>query len=229
MEADNAEAYARIVAGEDNATNRRTEFASMPVNINEPVCEGDHDEKNTLVSSVVNFTCINKKVESDPDKLAYCKLWLQFINSEPILAYQYWATHFTPIALRDYDEVVNNSEYTEVLAELGLNEKYYNEYHFERLRTLTSSSYSNRCYGVGNINIPINYRTQNEYFKRFYTSGVFSKGFDHTYAELRKSGVIRTFEWLMYNRETWSTLYGSTYDKNAADTIYNGVVYNAVS
>ncbi|MBO7214786.1 MAG: hypothetical protein J6V66_04735, partial [Clostridia bacterium] len=228
MESDRVgvESYAQLVQIDDKAVNRRTEIAAMPVNINEPVTEGNGD-KNTLVSTVPGFTAINKKVESDPDKLAYCKLWVQFMQIEPVLAYKYWATHFNPITLASYDDVVGNPEYQQVLADLGLNEKYYNEYHFDRYRKLTSDDCSRKCYGVGNINISINFRTQFLYYRKHEYSGTFVVGGTRqAYDSIVRYGVVKTFEDQMYNKATWSSMYGNAYNDVAeADKSYGGVAY----
>ncbi|MBO7214682.1 MAG: hypothetical protein J6V66_04210 [Clostridia bacterium] len=229
MEADRTgvESYAQLVQADDNAVNRRTEFASMPVNINEPVTEGNGD-KNTLCAGLLGYTAINKKVEADPDKLAYCKLYIQFTRSEPLLAYQYWATHFDPIALESYEDVISNPEYESILADLGLNEKYYNEYHFERLRKLTSLDYSRKTYGVGDITLTMNFRTQTSWYNRLYYSGVFGVGgTKNAYQRLREVGVVQTFEEQMYTKSTWSNMYGSGYNNVAdADKSYGGIAYN---
>ena len=230
MEADRTgvESYAQLVQADDLAQNRRTEIISMPVNINEPVVEGEGDI-NTLVSATPGFVAINKRVEEDADKFAFCKLWLQFTQTEPVLAYQYWATHFTPVALADYDAVVANPEYTQILADLGLNENYYNEYHFDRLRKLTADDYSRKTYGVGNINISINFRTQSLYYRKLHYSGNFSVGgTKNCYQRLREVGLVKAFEEQMYNKGTWSNMYGSKYNDIAdADKSYGGIDYTS--
>ena len=229
MEADRVgvESYAQLVQADDSAVNRRTEIISMPVNINEPVTEGNGD-KNTLTASTPGFLAINKRVESDPDKLAYCKLWIQFTQTEPVLAYQYWATHFTPVALADYDEVIATPKYEQILADLGLNENYYNQYHFDRLRKLTADEYSRKVYGVGDITLTINFRTNSQFYRRLHYSGPFNVGgTKNAYQRLREVGLVKTFEDQMYSKATWGAMYGSGYNNvNEADKTYGGIEYN---
>ena len=219
-------AYQKLYMADDSAVNRRTEFVSMPVNINEPVVEGEGD-LNTFCTSGVSKTVINKKVESDPDKLAYCKLWLQFRATEPIMAYDYWATHFMPAMLADYDSVVANPEYQSILNELGLQENYYNQYHFSQLRKISSNLRSRITYPIGNMDLHINCRTQSGWYTRGYASGAFGVGGTvNGYEYLRKNGLYATFEKHMYTKTNWSNIYGNTYvDVPETQKSYNNVTY----
>ena len=232
MEANRSDvnAYQKLYMADDSAVNRRTEFVSMPVNINEPVVEGEGD-MNTLCTNLGGFTAINKKVEADADKLAYAKLWLQFLSTEPILAYCYWATHFTPVKLADYDAVVANPEYQSILNELGLQENYYNQYHFAQLRKLTAETYSRRTAAIGNLDISINFRTQSQWYLRMYASGAFGVGgTTNGYENIRKEGTIKTFEKQMYTKTSWSNLYGNAYaEVPEAQKSYNNVTYTPYS
>ncbi len=236
MEANRADvnAYNKLYMADDGATNRRTEVAPMPVNINEPVVEGEGD-KNTFVAGTLGYTGINAQVESDPDKLAYCKLWLQFQNTDPVLAYSFWATHFYPLTLANYDSVVANPKNQAFFSAVGLQENYFNQYHFAQYRKLASIDYSRISYGVGDLNGNINFRTQTIYYKRLYASGVFGvSGNTNAYDWLKlanKDGVIqcvRAFEAQMYDINSWANLYGTSYnDVDPAKKSYNNVTYTS--
>lgn len=223
MEADNASAYSKIYRVDDSATNRRTEVAAMPVNINEPVVEGEGD-MNTFVADMLGGTVINAKVASDPDKLAYCKLFLQFQQTEVVLAYKFNASHFDPVTLADYNEVMDNPDNAEMINKFPFNTAYYNDYHFNRLATILANS--RRVHGVGDLDGKINFRTNQSYYRRLYASGVFGVGGTvNCYYRLRSAGTIKTFEAHMYSRSTWGSMYGSGYDPSSPTTVYNNVTY----
>ncbi len=231
MESDDYDAYQKIYRADDAATNRRTEVAPMPVNINEPVTEGNGDQ-NTFVADMISGDAINKKVESDPDKLAYCKLYLQYTMTEVALAYKFNRSHFDPICLRDYNAVMDNPDNAEFINKLPFLTSYYNEYHFQRLGQLQSES--RRVYGVGDLEGPINFRTQMTYYRRLYASGVFSVGgTQNCYSKLRAGwkadqkigNTISTFESHMKTKETWSTMYPGYSEVPDSQKSYNNVTY----
>ncbi len=230
MESNDYGAYDAIYRIDDNATNRRTEVAPMPVNINEPVTEGNGDQ-NTLVASTLNGLAINKKVESDPDKLAYCKLYLQFLQTEVVLAYQFNASQFDYLTLRDYEAVMDNPDNAEMINQLPFYVKYFNEYHFKRLGQLFANS--RRVYGVGNLNGHINFRTNADYYSRLYLSGVFGQGKANAYATLRKDmaegatigQTIAYFEKTMMQKKDWDSMYSGYSSVDDSKKVYNGVVY----
>jgi len=231
MESNDYEAYDKIYRADDSATNRRTEVAPMPVNINEPVTEGNGDQ-NTFVSDMLAGYSINKKVEMDPDKLEYCKLFLQFYSTEVSLAFLFNSSHFDPLCLRDYNAVMDNPDNADAINKLPFYVNYFNDYHFQRLSQLLASS--RRVNGVGDLDGPINYRTNMQYYRRLYASGVFGVGGTmNCYAKLRAAmkpdetigKTIATFESHMLNKETWGTMYNGYSNVPEADKTYNNVTY----
>lgn len=235
MESDDYGSYQQIYRADDKATNRRTEVASMPVNINEPVTEGNGDQ-NTLVSDMISGNAINKRVESDPDKLAYCKLYLQFTMTEVVLAYEFNRSHFHNVCLRDYDAIMDNPENAETINKFPFINSYYNEYHFLKLGQLLADS--RRVHGVGNLDNDFNFRKMQSYYRRLYASGVFGTGgTTNCYAKLRQAMApnqvmgytISTFETHMYTKATWGLLYAGYGDVPEAQKSYNNVTYNKYS
>ena len=227
-------AYNKLYMADDNATNRRTEIISLPTEIHEPVQEGEGDI-NTFTGGLLGYTSINKQVESDPDKLAYCKLWLQFVNTEYVLAYKFWATHFVQMALADYDSVIANPQYANFFAQIGLQENYFNQYHFAQYRKLASNTYSRVVLGVGDLDGPINFRNQTGYYNRIYASGIFGVGGTTQAYDLiwkpnkdgkNTGGAVAAFEKQMYDKGTWQNLYGSAYnDVEDSKKSYNNITY----
>ncbi len=232
MEANNSDAYNKIYRADDSATNRRTEVAPMPVNINEPVTEGNGD-KNTFVADMLSGMSINKKVEADQDKLAYCKLYLQFISTEVSLAFNFNASHFLSPLLRDYNAVMDDPDNAEEINKLPFKVAYFNDYHFQRLSQILDKS--RRVYGVGDLSSTnvINFRTNQSYYRRLYASGVFSVGgTQNCYAKLRNwkddqtfGNTISVFESHMYTKATWGGMYTGYADVPEADKSYNNVTY----
>ncbi len=232
MESDKVDAYNKIYRADDSATNRRTEVAPMPVNINEPVTEGNGDI-NTFVADMLSGYAINKKVEMDPDKLAYCKLYIQFAMTEVALAFDFNASHFTNPCLRNYNEVMDNPDNAEMINKFPFKVAYFNDYHFQRLSQILDSS--RKVYGVGDLSSTnvINFRTNNTYYRRLYASGVFSVGgTQDCYSKLRnwKTGqtfgnTISVFQSHMYTKETWSAMYTGYADVPDSQKSYNNITY----
>ena len=200
---------------------RRVEPAILPTNIHEPIYDGyteGYGDIQTLTCGPLTYTCIiTNSVKDDPDKLAACKAWLQFLMTDRAMTMDFIYAGSAPTTIGyDYYQALEQYPLD------GFDDPYYANYYF--LRTVDLIMSSRLCPSIGIEDYAVNYRTQPLYFRKMYYSGMFEVDKMNPYLLIQSKGAEKAFEAQMYTKATFSRLH-STYNE-VPSNLKGDLVYN---
>ncbi len=198
----------------DQAIDIRMQYASLPVNFDEPVVydeitETHNGDQPSLVVIGKDFQVISKRVERDPDKLAYCLDWLLYTRSDVSMAIHYMYKSNPCIMAGNMLDIIDNNP----TSGLATHELY--NYYNKKLLELHASARIFRPIGGDEIN-PFN---NAGYYKRGFGSGIFyPEATKNAYNYLLSNGAKATFIEQAYTKDTWSGMYKGNITGNVNKT-----------